>query len=168
MLSSDSQTPKRISISRQYSQRDNFSYEIKPLVIPQELNMILLEIDDTKIFDKLYDIIKKYLEGETLSNANMLSLVVVSMKYIETYKELSGSKKKAIVLYVIQKIAHDQYNEYIKNEDLSHEEVNDLQTIISFAEVFLPSMIDTIISLDNKELMIKFKKNIQSCFKPCC
>lgn len=142
--------------------------EIKPLVIPEELNMILLEIDDTKVFDKLYDIIKKCLEGQHLSNANMLSIVVLSMKYIEDYKELNGSKKKAIILYVIQKIAHDQYNEYIKKENLSVEEISQLQTILSFVELFLPPMIDTIVSLDNKEIMIKLKKNIQTCFKPCC
>ena len=160
---SNSESVKRTSISRQYEK-----YEIKPLVIPEELNMILLEIDDTKVFDKLYDIIKKCLEGQHLSNANMLSLVLMSMKYIENYKQISGPKKKAVVLYVIQKIAHDQYNEYIKKENLSVEEISQLQTILSFVELFLPPMIDTIVSLDNKEIMIKLKKNIQTCFKPCC
>jgi hypothetical protein len=134
-----------------------------PLEIPEDLNLLLLSIDDTRIFDRMLEKIRSSLNGTKLTNANIASLLILTMKSVETYKELSGSKKKSIVLYIIQKVAHDQYNEYVKSSNLSEEETKDLQDTIYFTEIFLPVIIDTIISVDRKEIMIKLKKSFSSC-----
>jgi hypothetical protein len=146
--------------------QNNTTYQLKSiqsLETPEDLNLLLLSIDDTRIFDRMIEKIKASLNGNKLTNANIGSLVILSMKTIETYKEFSGSKKKAIVLYMIQKVAYDQYNEYIKTANLSEEESKELQDIISFVELFLPVMIDTMISIDKKEIIIKIKKSFTSC-----
>jgi len=146
--------------------QNNTTYQLKSiqsLETPEDLNLLLLSIDDTRIFDRMIEKIKASLNGNKLTNANIGSLVILSMKTIETYKEFSGSKKKAIVLYIIQKVACDQYNEYIKTANLSEEESKELQDIISFVELFLPVMIDTMISIDKKEIIIKIKKSFTSC-----
>jgi hypothetical protein len=135
------------------------------LETPEDLNLILLSIDDTRIFDRMIEKIKASLNGNKLTNANIGTLVILTMKTIETYREFSGSKKKAIVLYIIQKVAHDQYNDYVKTANLSEEESKELQDIIAFTELFLPVMIDTMISIDRKEITIKLKKSFTSCLK---
>jgi len=146
--------------------QNNTTYQLKSiqsLETPEDLNLLLLSIDDTRIFDRMIEKIKASLNGNKLTNANIGSLVILTMKTIETYREFSGSKKKAIVLYIIQKVAYDQYNEYVKTANLSEEESKELQDIISFTELFLPVMIDTMISIDKKEIVIKLKKSFTSC-----
>jgi len=74
------------------------------------------------------------------------------MQLVESYPLLKGSQKKNIVIFVLKKFV------------TSKVDVESQQQVLSFIDLFLPSVIDTLISLDNSEIEIKVKKCCGSFF----
>lgn len=72
------------------------------------------------------------------------------MKKINT-----GDQKKKLVIHVVKK--------FIKDKTDNEEE----EVLLTFVDIFLPTLIDTLVSIDKKEIVIKLKKTFSSCL-PCC
>lgn len=65
------------------------------------------------------------------------------MQYVEKYK-MNGKDKKEIVIKILSDIVENNKNN-----------IQDVEQVNNFIKNTLPSLIDTIISLDRKEFFIK-------------
>ena len=111
--------------------------------------------EDVKLItpsDKLYDTLTSMFVDTTITVDNIVRIVPKIMQIVERYPKLSGSGKKDLVIKVLTRYTKD----VIDDEDTE-------QTVTSFITLFLPSVIDTIIAVDKKELTVKLKKCF-SCF----
>jgi len=115
-----------------------------------EINLIL---PNTKYVDGLYKTLTK--SDSPLTKENITTIVINLMQLVEKYPDLTGEQKKLLVIHVIKKFIKDI-------TDKEEEEV-----LLTFVDIFLPTLIDTLVSVDKKEILIKIKKNFSSCF-PCC
>ena len=87
-----------------------------------------------------------------ISTSDIIKCIIYLMQMVEEYN-INGINKKEIVLYTMKNIILEYKNnihayEYIEN----------------FINTILPSLIDTIISLDKKDKYIK----IENVIKPSC
>ena len=122
---------------------DKFIYED----FNDDQKMAIKELSDI-IFSKNIDI------------NNIINYIVLLMKVVDTYKDISNIEKKHVVLFVI--------NKYIQTK-----EVDNIEILKSFIDNILPNVIDTLILVDNKEIVIKtdnYKKSFCSKIKDklCC
>ena len=77
------------------------------------------------------------------------------MQIVEKYPKISGTQKKSLVIQVLKKFVIDQSDGDTEN------------ALLLFIDTFLPSVIDTIISVDVKDIVINIKKGVKSFFI-CC
>lgn len=77
------------------------------------------------------------------------------MQVVETYKNIKGDQKKNIVIKVLRM--------FVKN-NCTPDESQNINLLIDLA---LPSIIDTIISIDKKKIKIKVGKFLKK-FGSCC
>lgn len=105
----------------------------------------------SKIYKKIDDVIVK---GDKITIINIISVTTYLMQIIERYPTLKGPERKEIILVVLLRYA---------NINLSVEKFEELKPFILLT---MPIIIDTIISVDSKELVIQTKKCLISCF-PC-
>ena len=108
----------------------------------------------------IYNDIKQQLDGivgmDKLSLENVVSTVIQLMKYINKYESISGKDKKNAILSILAKYVSDRIDEEF--------EADTTITLRNFIETILPTLIDTFISLDKKELTIQDgKKLLLSC-----
>ena len=97
-----------------------------------------------------------------INSANIVHYIVLLMKIVNMYKEIPNVNKKDLILLVLKKFIE------INIEDPKEEEY-----LIYFVNNMVPPMIDTMISLDNKEIIIKTENYIKSVCqkiksKLCC
>lgn len=116
----------------------------------EEINLIL---PGRKYIDSLYNTLTK--NNSPLTKENITTIVLNLMQFVEKYPDLTGKQKKQLVIHVIKKFIKD-------TTDKEEEEV-----LLAFADIFLPTIVDTLVSVDKKEIVIKLKKTFSSCF-PCC
>lgn len=107
--------------------------------------------------NKLYEEVKVILGTGTISSSNVVAVLLSLMQLVENYTDVKGVQKKAIILDVLNHIIEDQ----IENVD----EAMNLKLLV---QMTLPSVIDTFVSLDKKEISIKFKKTCSKLFSWCC
>lgn len=98
--------------------------------------------------------------SKNLDINNIVNYIVLLMKIVDTYKDISNIEKKRVVLFVM--------NKYINTKEIENYDV-----IKTFIDNILPSMIDTLVLVDNKEIVIKtdnYKKSFWSKLKDklCC
>ena len=117
---------------------------------PEDINLLIV---GSKYVDSLYDSLSKI--STTLTKENITIIVINLMQLAEKYPELTGVQKKQLVIHVVKKFIKDK-------TDNEQEEV-----LLTFVDIFLPTIIDTLVSVDKKEIVIKLKKTFSSCF-PCC
>ena len=103
---------------------------------------------DEKTIEFLYN----NLNASSITTANIIEVTTKLMQLVESYPLLKGSQKKNIVIFVLKKFV------------TSKVDVESQQQVLSFIDLFLPSVIDTLISLDNSEIEIKMKKCCGSFF----
>ena len=72
------------------------------------------------------------------------------MQVVEKYK-INGGSKKEIVISIIKTIVSDYKNN-----------IENVETIDNFINTILPSLIDIIVSLDNKQIYIRLENVLQS------
>ena len=100
--------------------------------------------------------------SKNIDSTNIVSYVVLLMKIINSHKTIANVDKKKLVIFVLQKFV-----ELNISNDVEAQILND------FINNILPNVIDTMISLDNKEIIIK-TENYVSTFcdkiknKLCC
>ncbi len=118
-----------------------------------------LTIDNVNIpkneINKLYDSLFIILENRTITTLNIVLIATALMQLVEKSTKLTGIKKKILVTHVLKK--------YIRDNLEGEEE----EAIIIFIDTFLPSVIDTLISIDKKEFAIKIHKGLNICFPFC-
>ena len=105
----------------------------------------------------LYEEVKNLLADSKLSPSNVVTIVVSLMQLIEKYSELSGLQKKQVVLEALNMLIDD-----------SNDNVEDAAQLKLLVQVTLPTVIDTIVSVDRKQLQIKLKKVYKFLHKVCC
>ena len=108
---------------------------------------------DTKIIDfllkKLSDIIAS--KGN-INMSNIIEIATKLMQLVETYPKLKGDQKKTLVIECVKQFVKSNFP--VDNEEAT----------LNFIDLFLPSVIDIIISIDNSDIKIGVKK----CFISCC
>lgn len=110
--------------------------------------------DSSAIIDKIYDLLVKAIDTYEITASDVILMTTKTMQLVEQITSLSGIQKKSIVLNTLKKVINNK----VKNEQ-------DRDIILDFICLFLPSIIDTLISLDKKEIAIAVKKC--RSFFPC-
>ena len=105
----------------------------------------------------LYEQVKNILGGGKLSPSNVVTILVSLMQLIEKYPNLNGLQKKQVVLDAINMLIDD-----------NNDNVEDADQLKLVVQVTLPTVIDTIMSVDSRQLQIKLKKVYNWLHKSCC
>ena len=118
-------------------------------------------VNDEKIApDNLEAIRELYnsIYSKTIDVSNISSYIVLLMKIIDGYKNVENTEKKTLIVFVLRK--------YVELNVLNHD---DSSILLSFINNILPNLIDTLISIDNKEVIIKCNNNKSCCarFRQC-
>lgn len=124
----------------------------KPLVQPTD---ITIDIPASDAIERLYASISQLVKGKKITTGNAMQIALNLMKIVETYPDFNGSQKKSLVLHVLKLFVKETTDG------------DDEQALLTFIDIFLPTVIDTIISVDKKEIPVKIKKSLKVCF-PCC
>jgi hypothetical protein len=103
--------------------------------------------DNLEVIRELYNSIY----SKTIECSNISSYIVLLMKIIDTYKNVENTSKKSLIIFVLKK--------YVELNVINQEESI---ILFSFINNILPNLIDTLISIDNKEVIIKCNNN-KSC-----
>ena len=107
------------------------------------------------LLENLYIEISQIIGTSVITTDSIFSIVVNIMQLVENYKELTGQEKKDAVILVIERVIEE------------HLEVTEgPEAIKFFLKFMLPKAIDTIISLDKSEIVIKTKKCCKKMW--CC
>lgn len=115
---------------------------------------VIITYPDSYI-DKLYTEIMNVIEKNNIEITDIVGVTINMMKIVDKYKNINGVQKKNLILHILGKLIDDK----IEDEQL----VNNLKFIINMT---MPFVIDTFISIDKRELIIKMKKR---CSKyKCC
>jgi hypothetical protein len=115
--------------------------------IAEFINNDNITTDEQNAIRELYNSIY----SKQIDATNIVSYVVLLMKIINTHKTVPNIDKKKLVIFVLLKFV--ELN--ITNED----EANILKMFINN---ILPNMIDTLISIDNKEIIIKAENYVKT------
>lgn len=104
--------------------------------------------------------IKKILKGEILCSSNLISVLLSCMQFAETFPKLKGYEKQLVILESIRIIIDEQVNDELEKQNM--------KLLVSLT---LPSVIDTFIAIDKRELQIKFKTvctRLLKVISKCC
>jgi hypothetical protein len=99
-----------------------------------------MSVDEQNAIRELYNSIY----SKQIDSSNIVSYVVLLMKIINSHKNIENIDKKKFVIFVLNKFV--EFN--ITDE-------NEAYIVKTFINNILPNMIDTMISIDNKEIIIK-------------
>lgn len=117
--------------------------------------MVNIISQDNKIYikalSKFNSKFKNIENNSDIKAKDIISFIICLMQIVEKYK-INGASKKDIVIRII--------NDILENNKNSIENVEFIQ---SFVKNILPSFIDTIISLDKKEIIIKLENTLTKC-----
>lgn len=111
----------------------------------------------TDIVMKIYTQISSSVGTSEFNTGAAIGIVVSLMQLVAQYPKLSGIQRKGIVIDVVNRLIDEQGG---SDADTKGNLKFLIQTIIS-------PLIDTIISIDNKEIRIAFEKGCKRAF-PCC
>ena len=117
-----------------------------------ESTRIIVQEFDEKILESLYNNLNAMSTSGSVTTSNIIELTTKLMQLVESYPLLKGSEKKNIVIFILKKFVTSKL------------EGDSQQQVLLFIDLFLPSVIDTLISLDNSQIEIKVKKCCGSFF----
>ena len=121
-----------------------------------ELPQVVLTHSTTAV-ENLYKQLKEILSGAKLNSSNIMPILVNLMQIIEKYPKLKGSQKKQVILATFNMLIDDQ-----------NDNVEDAANLKLLVQMTLPSVIDTIVSIDTKQVQIKVKQAGKFIFSLCC
>lgn len=98
--------------------------------------------------DKLLTEVDKLIDDDALTTVNLSKVMVSLMVLVDEYPDLTGPQKKEIVLAVLQKYVIEHFEE----------EAPEYAELLKIIETVLPTTIDLMVSIDNKEITIHLKK----------
>ena len=117
----------------------------------------VIVIHSTTATEKLYEELKQILAGAKLNASNLTVILVNLMQILETYPKLTGPQKKEVILAAINMLIDDQ-----------NDNVEDAETLKLLVKMTLPNLIDTLVSIDKKQINIKLKRMTSYIFASCC
>ena len=88
-----------------------------------------------------------------ISRSNVVFIILTLMKSVEHYKNIDGIQKKALVLDVV--------GTFIDDTITNRNEADEMKLLL---QLTLPTLIDTLVSLDTKEFRIKLRKVFCWCW----
>lgn len=95
---------------------------------------------------------------ESVTSSNIVKLLLYTMKSVEQYKYLTGKDKKNIVIRVLYSVVNKNIDKEVEKQELK-----------LLIDLTIPTLIDSIISIDKREFIIKsksfFKKLLKCCSK---
>lgn len=132
---------KKVKVSRQLNVEVDSS-ALAPVVLTNP-NEVLVQ--------QIYDTVKKYLNGQSLTQSNAVAIVGIAMRTVQTIKKgLTTADKKSIVMYTIQRLVGELD---VDSEVKSY-----------FTDIFIPLLLsDVIESLCELNVHVVMK----TCL-PCC
>lgn len=98
--------------------------------------------------DKLAGELKKLIDDDELTIANIPKIMLSLMAIVDHYPKLSGSQKKNLVLSTLRKHVIDHLEE----------EKPEYKDFINIIDMVLPTTIDLMVGIDNGEFSIHLKK----------
>ena len=110
-----------------------------------------------KLVEKLYTRLVLEMNFE-LSPSNITMYLVTLMQLVESVTSLKGHDKKNLVIQVMEFLIMEQ----IRDDNEYKEQLTLL------VKLTLPELIDTIVSIDRKEVKIKIKKGVKNVLGGCC
>ena len=126
--------------------------------IDDNIDDVLLDIadivKDTNIDTKFYNIIIEVFNSisfKQITTENVSSYIIYLMKILDTYNNIKGKDKKVIVTLILKKIVQ-----------FTVVDPNEASILDTFIDNVLPPLIDTLILLDNKEIVIKTENYVKS------
>jgi hypothetical protein len=109
-----------------------------------------IDVDLITVND-IYSKIKHWTDGGKKVSVASISILVLEIIQFTEKISMHGEKKKKVAMEVIERL--------IKESD--QEDKDELLVIV---RMIVPDLIDTLISVDKKEMIIKTKKKLESCF----
>jgi hypothetical protein len=116
------------------------------------LKDVSLTLPASDLVDRLYNSLFRIIGDKKVSTTNVILIATNLMQIVEKYPEIHGAEKKSLVIHVLKRFVQD------------HLDDDEETTVILFIDTFLPSVIDTIVSVDKKQISVKMKKGFKSCF----
>jgi len=110
-----------------------------------------------KLIEKLYTRLVLEMNFE-ISPSNITIYLVTLMQLVESVTSLKGHTKKKLVIQVMEFLIMEQ----IRDDNEYKEQLSLL------VKLTLPELIDTIVSIDRKEVKIKIKKDVRKLLSSCC
>ena len=93
---------------------------------------------------------------KNIDSNNIISHVILLMKIISSFQIIEKIDKKKLVIFVVQK--------FLK---LTVKDDGELLFLNSFVENILPTVIDTLCSVDSKKIIINAEQYVETCCFPC-
>lgn len=106
--------------------------------------------EESPLVNKLYQQISTVIGDKKVTSSSIVNILLSAMQIVEKCKKISGEEKKSLVLKILKMVIDDTVDDQI--------EASNLKLLV---DTTLPVVIDTLVSVDKKELHIK----IQKCFK---
>ena len=103
------------------------------------------KIDDD-IFD-LYEQLEQIAKTKQINAVNLIEITIDLMKIVEDVKGISGKQKKYLIIETLEKIINEKVSDEKEYEEL-----------LFIVKNVVPSVIDTVVSVDLGELSVKFNK----------
>ena len=86
------------------------------------------------------------ISSKKINSENIISQSIYLMKIVDTFKNISGVDKKKLVILILNKVIDLNIVSNIEEKEMLHSFINNI----------LPNVIDMMISIDKKEISIKF------------
>jgi hypothetical protein len=106
--------------------------------------------------ERMYEELKKVVGDGKLTTTNVVTVLVSLMQTVDGYVDLKGAQKKAVALAAVLHLIEDQVDDNTEKTQFK-------QLVL----LTLPSVVDSFVKLDKKQLKIKAKKVITR-FLGCC
>lgn len=103
------------------------------------------KIDDD-IFD-LYEQLEQIVKTKQINPINLIEITIDLMKIVEDVKGISGKQKKDLIIETLEKFINEKVSDEKEREEL-----------LFIVKNVVPSVIDTVVSIDLGELSVKFNK----------
>ena len=106
----------------------------------------IIDFVDPSITEDEYETIKimyKSIYTNEINSTNIISQIAVLMKIVASFDKIKKTDKKKLVIFVIKKVV-----------EVNIKDTNEIQTLNLFIDNILPSVIDTMCSIDSGKIII--------------
>ena len=105
---------------------------------------------------RLYGELKEIVGDRAIDRESVVGIALALMQLVESYEDVKGKQKKELILHVMSLLVSDTVSD--KQE---------AEIVKGVIRLTLPVVIDTIVSVDKKELRVKLRKGFRSLLA-CC